>query len=187
MPSPNAIEAAYRSGVLTADEYASKVAVARGSPASTAPPTMDRRGVLVADYGGDWRTVGRYFSYGSALEAVKKDTYGRFKWNRSTGTVGDRRFVCNEHEGCRVPLRVRETKDADWVVQVHNGIAHTGTPNLKRRRNSTLTVQQEEEALRGVSYGILRISHINMLISRISLTDRNPRPPDMLISEMYQA
>lgn len=148
-----ALEAAYKAGVLSEVEYHSKVTEITGAPVQTGPQQQVCAGVEWKRYQGAWRTIARYDEYKEALKAVKRDEFGRYRWSPRPGKPGDRRFICNEHDGCEHALRIRESSPGVHLVQSHNIIAHSGVPNPKKRKNSTMTWEQEQSARKAVSDG----------------------------------
>jgi hypothetical protein len=100
----DAIEKAYSLGVITEEEYHSKMQeygnFSSQNGVSRKRPTPDSSGtrILVCS---QWETLQTFESYEVALAYIKSDILGPIKWAKSTGKPGDRRFVCNAHEGCQ--------------------------------------------------------------------------------------
>ena len=152
-----ALEAAYKSGVLTEAEYQTKLSQISGNPTQTSPRVCAFGSATCKRYGGAWRTVEEFSDYQSALNSVKNDDFGRYKWSPSPGKPGDRRFVCNMHVDCEHPLRIYEDCTGKWFVQLHTGIAHSGVPKGSRRKNSAMTAQQEDHLRTACNEGAHRI------------------------------
>ena len=157
-----ALEAAYKSGVLTEAEYHTKLSQISGNPTQTSPRVCAFGSNTCKRYGGAWRTVEEFSDYQSALDSVKNDDFGRYKWAKSSGKPGDRRLVCNMHVDCEHPLRIYEDSTGRWLVQLHTGIAHSGAPKGCRRKNSAMTAQQEDhlrDACNDGAHRIITVSH----------------------------
>ena len=140
-----AVEQAYRAGVLTLSEYQAKMAENYTPSPQNSPASTLVAGVKQMTYEGAWRTMAEYPDYPAALEAVKRGTYGQYKWAK-TGKPEDRRFVCNMHIDCAHMLRIRQSLrsgDAVHLVQSHTTLDHTSAVNPKRRKNSAMTWEQE--------------------------------------------
>ena len=141
-----AIEASYKAGVLTEDEYHSKLEQVGGLQ-STAPSTRLVAGVEQRMYDrAAWITLSTHETYAKALGHLKAGHHGKVKWADSTGKPGDRRFVCNEHEGCARAFRIFGDPIGECSIQEYTQIAHAGLPKLKKRKNSVLTYAQEDVA-----------------------------------------
>ena len=77
-------------------------------------------------------TPGR--GYQDALQYLKSGSHGQVKWAKSTGKPGDRRFVCNMHEGCQRAYRICGDPTGESQIQEYMGIAHSGLPKEKNAR-----------------------------------------------------
>jgi hypothetical protein len=145
----DAIEKAYSLGVITEEEYHSKMQeygnFSSQNGVSRKRPTPDSSGtrILVCS---QWETLQTFESYEVALAYIKSDILGPIKWAKSTGKPGDRRFVCNAHEGCEKPFRICDDKKGSSLVQEYMDIDHSGLPKLKRRKNGIFTYEQEAVA-----------------------------------------
>ena len=168
------IEKAYKDGVITLTEYQRKMAENQSSTPRISPGKRPMGDVHHKDYEGAWRTIADFPDYQSALQAVKSDKFGRYKWAPSPGKPGDRRLVCNMHVDCEHMLRLREgikAGDPVQLVQVHATLEHTSVEKTKRRKNSAMTVEQEELAKAGIRDGNhaqfhtyhIRIIHVSYL------------------------
>ena len=141
-----AIEASYMAGVLTEDEYHSKLEQVGGLQ-NTAPSTRLVAGVEQRVYDrASWITLSTHETYAKALVHLKAGHHGKVKWADSTGKPGDRRFVCNEHEGCARAFRISGDPIGECTIEEYTQIAHAGLPKLKKRKNSVLTYAQEDVA-----------------------------------------
>ena len=155
------LQLAFQAGVLSKDEFESKKAALEAGGTLALRTDSDvrmRAGQEIASFDKPWRTLESFDSYTLALSAVKSDKFGRFKWATSTGKPGDRRFVCNEHVKCARPIRIFAGKDGQHHVQIYDHIAHTTTPQLYRRKNSSMTADIEDRIKKSSRQGAARIT-----------------------------
>lgn len=168
----DAIEKAYSLGVITEEEYHSKMQeygnFSSQNGVSRKRPTPDSSGtrILVCS---QWETLQTFESYEVALAYIKSDILGPIKWAKSTGKPGDRRFVCNAHEGCEKPFRICDDKKGSSLVQEYMDIDHSGLPKLKRRKNGIFTYEQEAVAMDMLKEGNACITHVSLCITHVSL------------------
>jgi hypothetical protein len=144
------LEKAYHDGLLDNEEYAAKLA--KLDPAL--PQAVVARGKrpqrAICEYTPHtaWVPLGNHATYDEGKFAIlKQGIYGRYKWAKNTGKPGDRRFACCAHVECAHPLRLLQLKDGSHEVQANQSIEHSQEVQLKRRKNSVLTYEQEEKAL----------------------------------------
>lgn len=117
-----------------------------------------------------WTPVAEYES----MEACKKSILGgelvfedekalRFNWASSPGNGKTRAyFVCASHVQC--PVHVRAVlKGATFVVECRSGVKHASEPELRRRKNSAMTVDQEESIKKSMQQGVCPAAMLSML------------------------
>jgi hypothetical protein len=145
------LEKARHDGLLDDEEYAAKLA--KLDPAL--PQALVARGKrprsAICEYTAHtaWVPLGNHATYEEGKVAIiKQGIYGKYKWHqKKSGKPGDRRFVCCAHVGCAHPLRLLQLKDGSYEVQANQSIEHSEEVQLKRRKNSVLSYEQEEKAL----------------------------------------
>ena len=85
-----------------------------------------------------------------ARKAMYSGKHGEWRSTRkgeTRGKPGDRRYMCNEHEGCEAPCRIWLDKvSGKYCLQVHKKIQHCGTPLVKKRKASIFTLSFEKTA-----------------------------------------
>ena len=77
------------------------------------------------------------------IQALKTQEGGRWKWAKSPGDGVTRAvFQCNAHLGCS---RLLKCSQVEAGFALFGKGAHTSSPNPKKRKNSTLTYDDEEK------------------------------------------
>ena len=204
IPDPSAatrkaIEASYLAGVLTEEEYNNKIQqlVPIGATTNTAASTRMVCGQVCGQVEwavfdrASWFTLSSHQTYQDALQYLKSGSHGQVKWAKSTGKPDDRRFVCNMHEGCQRAYRICGDPTGESEIQEYMGIAHSGLPKEKKRKNSVLTYDQTAEAEGMLLDGIFCIMHVSCMYQYVSdcivsESTSTPTPTYRNVSEMYQ-
>ena len=84
--------------------------------------------------------------------AAKKFGSGKWKSHSSPGNSKTNAvFVCNEHVDCTKLLRVLRVEGPSFVLQDCG--AHTVELNTKKRSNSALTYEQEDDCIKQLRCG----------------------------------
>ena len=141
------LEKAHHDGILDDEEYAAKLAEL--DPALPQALVVRPRSAI-CEYTAHtaWVPLGNHATYEEGKAAIiKQGIYGKYKWAKKSGKPGDRRFLCSAHVECAHPLRLLQLKDGSYEVQANQAIEHSEEVQLKRRKNSVLTYEQEEKAL----------------------------------------
>ena len=75
-------------------------------------------------------------------------------WKALGGGGKTRRFyVCNAHKECPVKASVKRARcTAQFFVCMDMDQEHAAEDNLRKRKNSPLTMQQEREAINAIDY-----------------------------------
>ena len=144
------LHAALTGGVLTQDEYETKMKVHRQSTAPLAVATRPYGDGVVAKY--DWLpAAGPFATKTLAVQGARAFDHGKWKWNQGHG---DKKvMVCNAHVDCPVKLRFVPNKTDSTVSVEVSHVAHSLAVNQKPRSNSAFTFDQLEEVKKGTNHG----------------------------------
>lgn len=92
-----------------------------------------------------WTPMGgpHWLTIKEGIQALKTKEGGRWKWAKSPGDGVTRAvFQCNAHMECTRLLKCQQV-DGGFTLFVQG--EHTDSPNLKKRKNSTLSYDDEEQ------------------------------------------
>ena len=107
----------------------------------------------MANDGGGWTLIetDELKTYGEALAEAKKLLGDKWKWNKPSGNCKSTAYLrCNKHVACDVVYKVQQV-GSSFYIRVKGD--HGAILNLKKRKNSKLTFEEEVAARLSLDMG----------------------------------